>query len=309
MTCRRCGEATDRLRLPRADDVVPCRGHVDGRADRVGGPRRDRPVQRRDDRDPGRDRPSRRGRVDPARTRRFGDAPHTARALVGGVGPRLLRVSWRCSRPVSTPAVLAAGGRIDQALRRPQPGLRVPAAGGIRGVTMPSTPRRLLAPSTRRPSAGFVGGGRSGATATVWLAGTGGVDDPFDVQYRIGSITKTMTAVADPAAGRRGPAVARRPDGRCGRSRATPTPPSACSSRTRGGCRGNPSGSWWERSPGSRLRRPGECQRRIGRGLRRRGSGSTTPTWATRCSVRSARECAAPRGGRPCGHASSRRWA
>ena len=41
------------------DDVVPGRRHADGRADRVRGPRRDRPVLRRDDRDPRRDRPGR----------------------------------------------------------------------------------------------------------------------------------------------------------------------------------------------------------------------------------------------------------
>ena len=33
------GQAPHRLRLPRADHVVPGRGHADGRADRVGGPR------------------------------------------------------------------------------------------------------------------------------------------------------------------------------------------------------------------------------------------------------------------------------
>ena len=36
---RRRREAPHRLRLPRADDVVPGRRHADGRADRVGGPR------------------------------------------------------------------------------------------------------------------------------------------------------------------------------------------------------------------------------------------------------------------------------
>ena len=36
---RRRRQAAHRLRLPRADDVVPGRGHADGRADRVRGPR------------------------------------------------------------------------------------------------------------------------------------------------------------------------------------------------------------------------------------------------------------------------------
>ena len=56
----RRGQAAHRLRLPRADDVVPGGGDADGRADRERGPLRDRPVLRRDDRDPARDR---RGRV------------------------------------------------------------------------------------------------------------------------------------------------------------------------------------------------------------------------------------------------------
>ena len=53
---RRRRQAAHRLRLPRAHAVVPGRGHADGRADGVGGPRRDRPLLRRDDRDPRRDR-------------------------------------------------------------------------------------------------------------------------------------------------------------------------------------------------------------------------------------------------------------
>ena len=61
---RRRGQAARRLRVPLADDELPGRGHADGRADRVRGPRRDRPVLRGDDRDPSRDRPGRRGGVD-----------------------------------------------------------------------------------------------------------------------------------------------------------------------------------------------------------------------------------------------------
>ena len=58
---RRRGQAADRLRLPCPDDVVPGGGHPDGRTDRVRGPRRARPVRRRDDRHQGRDRPRGRG--------------------------------------------------------------------------------------------------------------------------------------------------------------------------------------------------------------------------------------------------------
>ena len=70
---RRRREAIDRLRLPCADDVVPGRGNVDDRADRVGRPGRARPLRRRDGRDPFRDRPGSRGGVagrrQPARAR------------------------------------------------------------------------------------------------------------------------------------------------------------------------------------------------------------------------------------------------
>ena len=60
---RRRGQAADRLRLPRADDVVPGRGHADGGADRERGPRRAGPLLRGDDRDPRRDRQGRLGGV------------------------------------------------------------------------------------------------------------------------------------------------------------------------------------------------------------------------------------------------------
>ena len=68
--CRRRRQAPHRLRLPRADDVVPGGGHADDRADRVGRPRRARPLRRRDDRDPCRDRSRRaRGSGRPTTTR------------------------------------------------------------------------------------------------------------------------------------------------------------------------------------------------------------------------------------------------
>ena len=57
---RRRGQAARGLRLPRPDHVVPGGGDADGRADRERGPLRDRPVLRRHDRHPARDR---RGRV------------------------------------------------------------------------------------------------------------------------------------------------------------------------------------------------------------------------------------------------------
>ena len=59
---RRHRQAPRRLRLPRADDELPRRRHAHGRADRVGEPARARPLLRRDDRDPRRDRGDPRGR-------------------------------------------------------------------------------------------------------------------------------------------------------------------------------------------------------------------------------------------------------
>ena len=79
---RRRRQAPDRLRLPRADDVVPGRGHADDRADRVGGPRRARPLRRRDDRDPGRDRPRSASGEWPADDNPLVHAPHTAEDVI-----------------------------------------------------------------------------------------------------------------------------------------------------------------------------------------------------------------------------------
>ena len=53
----RRGQAADRLRVPRPDDVVPGGRHAHDRAHREREPGRDRPVLRRADRDPGGDRP------------------------------------------------------------------------------------------------------------------------------------------------------------------------------------------------------------------------------------------------------------
>ena len=78
---RRRRQAPHRLRLPRADDVVPGRGHADGRADRVGGPRRARPLLRRDDRHPRRD-PRRRAGEWPVDDSPLRHAPHPAADVV-----------------------------------------------------------------------------------------------------------------------------------------------------------------------------------------------------------------------------------
>ena len=98
---RRRRQAADRLRLPRADDVVPGRRHADGRADRDRGPGRARPVLRRDDRDPRRDRRRSRPGSGPRTTTRCA-TPRTPPAMLAGrVGPPLparRRRSTRCRR-------------------------------------------------------------------------------------------------------------------------------------------------------------------------------------------------------------------
>src|SRR6266540_4167566 len=130
----RRGQAPDRLRLPRADDVVPGAGDADGRADRVGGPGGAGPVRRRDDRDP---RGDRQGRV---RGVAGGGQPIGQRAAHGADGQR-----GRLGAPVPAPVgrvpggygggqVLAAGTADRRGLRRPAPGLRLPGARGLRGI-------------------------------------------------------------------------------------------------------------------------------------------------------------------------------
>ena len=84
---RRRGQAADRLRLPRADDVVPGRGHVHDRADRERVAGRDRRVLRRHDRDQGRGRPGRVGRVGRGRQPAQERAAHRRDAHRAGVEP------------------------------------------------------------------------------------------------------------------------------------------------------------------------------------------------------------------------------
>ena len=105
----------DRLRLPRADDVVPGRRHADGGAHRVRGPRRDRPVLRRDDRDPARDRPGGGGGVERRRTRRCATR-RTPPGRWSRSGTAPTRASRASSRPVWTPT--STGRRSPGSTRR-----------------------------------------------------------------------------------------------------------------------------------------------------------------------------------------------
>ncbi|MGX1502331.1 UNVERIFIED_CONTAM: glycine dehydrogenase [Streptomyces graminofaciens] len=83
---RRHRQASDRLRLPRADHVLPGGRHADDRADRERGPDRARPLLRHHDRDPRRDRESRVGPVVRRRQPAAQRSAHRGRAR-GRVGP------------------------------------------------------------------------------------------------------------------------------------------------------------------------------------------------------------------------------
>ena len=283
---RRRRQAAGRLRLPRADDVVPGRRHADGRADRVRGPRRDRPLLRRDDRDPGRDRPGRARGSGAPRSRRCA-APRTRPAAIVGdwdrAYPREVAVVPDRPRPRQ---VLAAGRPHRPGVRRPQPGLRVPAARGVRRARPTREPRSTghRAPAARaaRRAAGRRAGCRRSSPASSATASWSGPGrtatstgrDPADVQYRIGSITKTLHRGAGPAAAcdegvldLDDPASARARRRRVRRPRRC----APCSSHALGDAVPSRAGSWWERSAGGDLRRAGRRQRRLRRGVRRPG--------------------------------------
>ena len=152
---RRHRQAADRLRLPRPDDELPGRRHADGRADRERGQGRARPVRRGDG-----DHPRRRSRRSP---RASTTAPTTRCAT--------RRTRWRCWRGSGTgptrattaiyPVPRAAGPQLPEpgpadrpGLRRPQPGLRLPAAGGVRGARLQRARRRWATAPRRRRSGG-----------------------------------------------------------------------------------------------------------------------------------------------------------
>ena len=64
-------------------------------------------------------------------------APHTARALAGEWDRALLARAGGLPDRLRPGQVLAAGRPDRPGLRRPQPGLRLPAAGGLRRVSQP----------------------------------------------------------------------------------------------------------------------------------------------------------------------------
>jgi glycine dehydrogenase len=104
---RRRREAAGRLRPARADDVVPGGGHPDGGAHRERGPRGDRPLRRRHDRDPRGDRAGgRRGSGRWTTTRCA--APRTRRRAWPTSGTTRTAASWPPTRPVRRRACTTA---------------------------------------------------------------------------------------------------------------------------------------------------------------------------------------------------------
>ena len=150
---RRRGEAADRLRLPRSDDVVPGSRHAHGRADRERRPRRARPLHRGDDRDPGRGGCRGRGSLAGLRQSAGRGAAHRGVGHRGRVDARLLARGGRLSgaHARARRQVLAAGAPDRPGLRRPQPDLRVSAGGGVRVASRDLLGRRqLVGLGTRR---------------------------------------------------------------------------------------------------------------------------------------------------------------
>ena len=126
-------QAPDRLRLPRADAVVPGRRHADGRADRERAAGRARPLLRRDDRHPRRDRQGRAGQL-AARGQPAEERPaHGAGAAQARLAARVLARGRRLPGAGAAPGqVLVAGGPRRQRLRRPQPVLQLRADVRVR---------------------------------------------------------------------------------------------------------------------------------------------------------------------------------
>ena len=97
-------QAPDRLRLPCADAELPGAGNADGRADRERVARRARPLLRRDDRDPRRDRQGRVGRLAARRQPAQGGAAHRRGAAEGRLAACLLARASRVSDGEPAPA-------------------------------------------------------------------------------------------------------------------------------------------------------------------------------------------------------------
>ena len=186
-------------------------------------------------------------------------APHTARALRRASGTAPTRASSRSSRPASTPT--STGRRWPGSTRRTATATWSARARRRRrspsAASRDSTSRRLQAwlataqAQGRLPSvvAGLVRDGEP-----VWFGSYGDAGlpghDPLDVQYRIGSITKTMTAVLvlQLAATACSTWTSRRRW--CSVTSATPIARVRSLLAHSSGMQSEPVGSWWERSAG-----------------------------------------------------------
>ena len=133
---RRRRQAADRLRLPRADDELPGGRHADGRADGVRGPRRDRPLLRRDDRTSAARSTAWPPGEWPADDNPLVNAPHTAADADRATGRIRTRARRPCYPVADAPAheVLAARAPHRRRLRRPEPRRHLPAGDGVRAA-------------------------------------------------------------------------------------------------------------------------------------------------------------------------------
>ena len=164
---RRHRQAADRLRFPRADDELPGRGDADGGADGERGQGGARPLRRGDGDHPPGDREGRQRRVRPHRQSAAQRAAHPGDAG-GGVGPALPEDDGRLSGARADRARLPQPGAADRpGLRRPQPGVLVPAARGVRRPRL----RRARGVGQRRGARPRRRGtGRSRARPPTWWA-------------------------------------------------------------------------------------------------------------------------------------------
>src|SRR3954469_9765110 len=123
------------------------------------------------------------------------------------MGPRLLPRAGGLPDRHRPRQVLAAGGPHRPGVRRPQPGVRVPAAGSLRRVTdhvADLTARRLRARLAHAQSTGRLPSVVAGLVRDgepVWFDAYGDPavpgHDPYEVQYRIGSLNKKMKSAGE----------------------------------------------------------------------------------------------------------------
>jgi glycine dehydrogenase len=195
---RGCRQAAHRLRVSRANHVLPGGGHAHGRADGERGPDRAGQVLRRHDRHPAGDRPRRLRRLRPA------GQPAQERSAHGEhADQRRLEARLRptvCGLPAGhRPAVevLAARPADRPGLRRPEPDVRLPPARGVRVIA-----RSVV---SRCPRLGFRAGGvrvpRGGLGVPVWVPGPG--HSGF-ARYRTGRLPLPSAGTAPPTRARPG---------------------------------------------------------------------------------------------------------